>query len=558
MPAINPNLKEKLDQYIGLNSKGEKTILNSEEDVVRLINETNLFQIENAIINFRIDYRSISAKIHKTYKNIKITNCILPKGISFHQSIIMGNLYFWENICSYGDFSNCTVKGYSYFSNSIFKEDVVFDYFTQYDDLFFWGVEFRKNLLFRNSLSKKRIDFWCSIFQYKADFNHTTFRGDTDFSNCIFRNSVSFQNTVWGGNISEGKKIIFDNANFENTINFNGADFKSELSISNIISNAQILFERVSFEHTVVSDNPMFKQVSFNHSHFFAPIYLYFGDSNVRPILDFSNIWSNSLISIEPSIDNKTQPIIELIFNHSILTDDSIIQIKNICIPDRILTCNDSIINGVFSITNSSIDRLHIKNTAIIGAVILKADIQYIDLSNSFPSGSIITDSITCITPINRETASILRHEKEKQGDVILSLEYRRMEMTLYQDYFKKNFDKVSIEEQIIVKLNWLSNNYGQSWLRGMLFTCITAIVSTLCLDLISQEITLSGTINNLIFLRSSFWKDVIAFLWLPSTSLEGIDNYGVLYLIVYCIGKIIVAYGIIQTVLSFRRYSKA
>lgn len=562
MGKINEKLQKKLDVYIAT-STIKKSVYNAENEIVDFISSVKIFHLENAIVNFRLDIKKIMSKLTDIeLVNVKITNCSFPKGISFYECDIKGNLYFWENRCNSCDFSHCKINGYSYFSNTVFQEDVTFDYSTFFNDSFFWGVEFKKEASFRECDFQKRIDFWCSEFRYRTDFNYSAFRKDVDFSNCIFNYDVFFQNTIWGEEKQEGTKIVFDNANFDKSISFNDSNFKTEISFSKIISKSYVEFERCSFWHPMISNSSIFSVLSFKQSHFHSPLYLTEIKSAIKTKIDFSKIWSASLISIECiALQEGYKTEIDFIFNQSIFSKFSITQIIGIATNNDAFYCNDCMILGVFSIKDSYISEMQMRDSSIIGSVVLKSQIENIDLTNSAPSGRIVTNSNYCINPKNRETANILRHEKEKEGDIILALQYREMEMKLYNEDLsnlpiKKRVKK--IEEYIIVKLNFLSNNYGQSWVRGVIFTGVAAVVSTVILQFIIGKISFTGTFSDFILIKSTFWKEALLFLWLPSTSLESIYNHGLLYLIIYILGKILIAYGIIQTVLSFRKYSKA
>lgn len=561
MGNINKGLQKKLDVYIATSTK-KNSIYNTEDEMVEFINSIKMFHLQNAVVNFRLDVKKIISNLSDTELiNIKITNCSFPKGISFYECKIRENFYFWENQCSGCDFSHCEIKGYSYFSNTVFLEDVTFDYTTFFNDSFFWGVEFKKEASFRDCDFQNRIDFWCSEFRYRTDFNHSAFRKDVDFSNCIFNYDVFFQNTILGEEKQEGTKIVFDNANFDKKISFNNSNFKTEISFSKVISKSDIEFEKCSFWHPIISNNSILNNLSFKQSHFYSPLYLTEIKSVANTKIDFSKIWSASLISIEcnaPQEGYKTK--IDFLFNQSIFSKFSITQIAGIAITDDVFYCNGCIILGVFSIKDSYISEMQLRDSSIIGSVVLKSHIENIDLTNSAPSGRILTNSNYCINPKNRDTANILRHEKEKEGDIILALQYREIEMKLYNKdlsnlAIKKRVEK--IEENIIVKLNFLSNKYGQSWVRGVVFTSIIAVVSIIILQFITGEISFTGAISDFILIKPIFWKEALLFLWLPSTSLESIYDYGLLYLIIYVLGKILIAYGIIQTVLSFRKYSK-
>lgn len=142
---------------------------------------------------------------------------------------------------------------------------------------------------------------------------------------------------------------------------------------------------------------------------------------------------------------------------------------------------------------------------------------------------------------------------------MVLSLEYKKIEMRKYNYEMSQKpvLQKIMrLQELIIVKLNYVSNDYGQSWFRGILFILSISIITNVLLVLITycgSDIYKSISL----FTQEKFWHEVITFMWLPFTKIEDVTSYSLLYNLIYILGKILIAYGLFQTAVSFRKYSK-
>ena len=554
MGVLNPKLYSVIQRHISPIKQSIK-VINNESDVMSIVRDTLMLNIDGCEVNYKINVNSILQQSQSEgifFKNIRIVNSKLHKGISFYDVKIKGNLYFWENQCSTCDFSNIKVEGCSYFSNTIFRSSVVFDH-AQFDkDCFFWGVEFLGESYFRNCTFGGRIDFWCANFSKKSDLSHSLFCKDVDFSNTVFSQDILFKETSFG-NDGYSSAAIFDNLICGGGVCFIGSNFRDEISMNKSEFSGLIDFSKCSIYRTLTLALTSYTQISFDFSHIYSPVYLLDCSNNVEYI-SFQHSWIDSIVSIRCV---REFSINQMIFYKSIFSNKSIVSIEGANMSDGMFDFSFCNILGVVSVYSSLLERLNIICSSVIGSLIIKdTNIKLIDLTNSTATGRIITDSNYCYSPQNRETANILRHQKESEGDVIMSLKYKELEMRRY----KEDFDKLpilerlkNIDEIIIVKLNFWSNDYGQSWMRGVVFTLLISFIFTYILTIIDYD----GKIDGIVYYVSNqyFWKDVINFLWVPSMEFK---SHGLLYVIIALLGKILVAYGMFQTAMSFRKYSKS
>lgn len=213
---------------------------------------------------------------------------------------------------------------------------------------------------------------------------------------------------------------------------------------------------------------------------------------------------------------------------------------------------------------NTIINELELENFSFDGPV-------------SFANSSITTVSIQNVRSydspanfdnINRDcvikdedTARFLKQETLKSGNLYLSNFFRSEEIKLHKPQ--------DLWERLSLNLSKLSNNYGRSYIKAIAFTIISWI-ATYILYLISSRF---DAIMNLFQSKAVVWRvkegiaDSISFIW--STDflkilidwIKSINHLGVMQIcqiffsvLIFIIGKILIAYGIVQTIAAFRK----
>jgi hypothetical protein len=156
----------------------------------------------------------------------------------------------------------------------------------------------------------------------------------------------------------------------------------------------------------------------------------------------------------------------------------------------------------------------------------------------------------------------VIKNQAIQSNDRIKALDYRKLEMDAYtRELFSK---PKKCQEKTILILNKISNNHGLSWTRGLGFTLGIVLVFYYLYYIAENNFHLS---LNYISYNSfkEFITNAIQFLWIP----EGIKDlpdklllskswYSFLTMILsFFIGKILIAYGIYQTVAAFRKHGK-
>ena len=137
-----------------------------------------------------------------------------------------------------------------------------------------------------------------------------------------------------------------------------------------------------------------------------------------------------------------------------------------------------------------------------------------------------------------------LKQIAKRKGDIQTAYKYQSLEHK--QLLFSRRFGF----DSLLLFLNWISNNNGKSWSRGILFTLIVAFFFY----------WLYLTVLGLSLNTNEWWKDYILFISsFPKLDLEkyGYANSKWSVSLIIWLSRIFISYGIYQTVAAFRKYGK-
>ncbi|OIV41703.1 pentapeptide repeat-containing protein [Flavobacterium johnsoniae] len=379
-----------------------------------------------------------------------------------------------------------------------------------------WVNVFESNACFKNAVFKENVTFNKAKFKENADFDGCRFSNHVNFSNCIFEEQFypgSFDNSV---NFSYAKfknHVTFWRTNFEKYADFSYSKFEKGVSYEEsffhdefIFHNAEIHgdahFEAVEFKGKVNSWNLYcFKNISFKWANF-------------RQKANFSGL---------------------------------------------------NITDGFADFHGTNFEK---------NAYFYSGQINEIDLTKSVIEKSVyFLDSE--IKKANRETWRIIKHEFIRQSNKIESLNYHALEMMEYEKElfgvkkelrfslfrlirdFYQVFQKGNRTNKFVIFINRLSNGFNLLPFRGVVFTLISTlffylifiyfviIENNLELDYSAKHIGVNFR-QALQFLNITDWK------YYPF-NLKYDWAYGVLFL-----GRIVIGYGIYQTVQAFRKFGSS
>lgn len=155
-----------------------------------------------------------------------------------------------------------------------------------------------------------------------------------------------------------------------------------------------------------------------------------------------------------------------------------------------------------------------------------------------------------------RETFRIIKKQFESQNNHILALDYAALELRSYTNVLRSKFFSKENQNQnlFILLLNSVSNKNGKSWLRGVGFTFIVALLFFYftIISTSNYQIGWNWSWNNL----SNVGKFFFEFLT-PTHKVDFLDSEGSslwTYFFDFW-GRVFVTYGIYQTVQAFRKY---
>ncbi|TRX22026.1 hypothetical protein [Flavobacterium franklandianum] len=411
------------------------------------------------------------------------------------------------------------IKSYITLSNIVFVGG-------DYKSVFFEGVfeesiNFKKkvkieNLYLESSTFKKRIDFEEGEYEYisfyRSIFQSLVLISDNNLTEDIPRDlkikELTFHSCVFDMNVSVGMEDIqflnLSNNNFKQIFNFNNnADNNNENSEVTIRINGtnqgNIIIERVDADVNL-SDinygNILFKDLNISTLN----ICEFQNVGNVT----FSNIKSGYYFTIQDSITGNLNFInFDInIFKEIVIAQSSLNGIIFNKYPNKILSYSKNSIVG-YGIKEKSKSSSNLKN-----------------IYNQ------------------------LKHIARGKGDIDVSNKYQSLEYK--QLLLSKEFGF----DTFILLLNWLSNDNGRSWFRGVIFTLSIAFLFFL----------LYFHFIGIVFCFEDHFKDYIIFITsFPKLELETYsceNNYWEVKLIIF-VARIFVSYGIYQTITAFRKYAK-
>lgn len=182
---------------------------------------------------------------------------------------------------------------------------------------------------------------------------------------------------------------------------------------------------------------------------------------------------------------------------------------------------------------------------------IFKSKFSLLTMSNVFVEHGHLLMEETEIIKLNRGTAQIIKREAYNSYNTILALEYKSRE---YEEYRKELKWSGDCGKKLLLFFNKWSNNYGLNWGKGILFIIEWWV---LCFSIFIMLRDGIGT--NFIWIDPKYIEEAVNYLWI----LNGISGFSVnedfswFLVCFFILGKIMIGYGIYQTIAAFRKYAK-
>lgn len=383
------------------------------------------------------------------------------------------------------------------------------------------GVGFDKKikvnyLIFESCNFYKRIDIkegnYNYVYFYRTYFQGLIWISGYDILNekpiDVFIKEISFHESTFDKNItiftSTLQNLTLSNNNFKQALNFNPytkiSDRKNSINVAiDGVNQGNILFENINAFINISGIN--FGNINFRN---FSAHNLIIDNFQNKGIVSFSNIIDTELLVISNSIVGNTE-----------FTGTDIDLFKEVIITDSNLA-GINFSNHPFKIRSST------------------SDPKY---------GYGISDK----TKWNSNLKTVFHQLKKasaNKGDTDASIKYQALEYK----YLKREKRFLSFDK-VLLSLNQISNNFGQSWSRGVFFTLFTGL-------LFFKIYTL---VNGLNYENNLFWSNYIIYISsFPKLELENVpDTINWQSSLVVWLSRIFISYGIFQTISAFRKYGK-
>lgn len=547
---------------------------------------TRPISVLEANISYPIDFSNVVFEenvsfIHTKFNNSVIfTNAIFNKETTFNLSHFLGGQTF---------FVRTTFNSISGFCESKFIKNISFFKAVFNDATFFSNSKF---------IDIEFLDF-SAIFNSKAEFDFTTFNGDgisfdnaifnkySSFCYCKFYNSISFWDTQFNHFIdfsSASFKIPqqFLSTNFKDRVSFNNATFKQEAQFLHckLSSNSYISFQGATFNKGVDISRSNFnfgkttfwdiniKDEGLLEDTFSSKYYENdFGDEKTLPSVPKKLRESMRFIKNSFSSENNTIEMLEFRKKEmNIYKEELSIKLRGTGKKNKKIEDNTPYIDIIAIIIMAFPLTVYVFNpetkfyffafTLLMGGyfyyTIKNSNITIDNIKNIYHSNKLVTGTIYSLIIITIFSYFLILYINPAElnyaawvilgGAIIIAL-------LIFCNLTKDN---------IILLFNKHSNNFGTSWVNGVVFTLLFTFITLSLMAGFSDSVIL--TLN-----ERGVYNYFESFLYILNISPFNNDNtnylfsdMGILTKITFFIGRIFIGYGIYQTIQAFRKYGKS
>ena len=423
----------------------------------------------------------------------------------------------------------------------------------------FSGIKFEK-VIFNNSVFEKGVSFNNVHFKEEVDFTETIFTGKVTFEWAKFSNSAYFTRSTFVSTVD------FSNSHFLQRVEFSDSKFKNKTIFDNVVFDDDALFEAV-----VICKSVYFNSAHFNGSVFFSKSRFH---GSVRFIeADFADFVYFSESIFHRNADFRMVKVSDKIFFNDTQfkgkTDFRSSELLGNCFFNYIKVIDEGEIDFWLTRFGEYVEFIgsSIKKSSFRGVIFQDvANFTDCHLQETNFDGALFKEFGTfrkCkIDKANRETYRIVKHEQLKLSNKIDALISHKMEM---KEYWRELWDKKSTNnfpERVILFLNQYSNDYGLSWIRGISFTFMAAILFFIPYILwgLNEPYYQWGWDG-----WSAFWevsgitvKSYVEFLYAAHkfNFMEQYQPNGFGYVLDMA-GRVFITYGYYQTIQAFRKYGR-
>lgn len=373
---------------------------------------------------------------------------------------------------------------------------------------------------------------------------------------------IVFQEIVFEGRV---ECCSFDKKyDIKTIINFRKSIFKQELNISGCNIHAQSMmfsecrfYEDFRFEENIIEylylkgsifegrtyfSNSKIHRILFYTKTNENPFVRFYGEVSFYGV-DFGNIPFSYLI-----FDNKVS-FVNAKFNHPLYLDNT--EFRDEVVFGTYEYLGESYFKGNVYFENAFVHRLLLRDMFFnVSLRLNETVIESIKIDNVYFSSMPLSLTNTQIKNIeSEETARILKKEALKSNNDFLAAKFRAQELNWYNK--SKKWSYKELKEKIPLLLANYSNSYGTSWWKGVKFTIIVWIIFY-TLFVLSRD----GWGNTFIWTNEKYLIDAVRFLWVLNGTSE-LNDSTAWSIIPFLLGKILIGYGIYQTIAAFRKHGQ-
>lgn len=395
-----------------------------------------------------------------------------------------------------------------------------------------------------------RFDFEKSIFNFKADFNNITFNEIVSFKNTEFNFSAIFNYCTFE------KNADFDGCYFKNNVSFIGTIFKEEFYAPARFEHS-VDFSFAKFYRNINLDSTIFKKdTKFNNATFFQGA-------------DFNSTIFKARFTLHNAEIHKNITFEGADFIGKVdawgLTCHANLNFKWANFRNKVNLSDLNVIKGKTNFHGTNFEQ---------NGYFYNSNISRLDLTHSVIDKSIFFLNAK-IDSSNRETWRIIKHEFIKSNNKIESLHYYALEMKEFENekfnYPKHNNSKLLLfftdlfyifknnhkSDKFILFVNRISNGYNMEPFKGVRFTIITTILLYVILIYsikLENDIQFSYSIQ---YLGINI-KQALQLLNITNWDYKPFDkDYTWSYVILF-LARVIISFGLYQTIQAFRKYGKS
>lgn len=403
----------------------------------------------------------------------------------------------------------------------------------------------------------------------KIHFNHGkydsitfygTFNSDISFNENISTEYLFFESSILKGRLDlrggEYEQVNLYRSSFQGLIHINGYNVLENKGTN--LSIKEISLHSSHFEKTVSVNLQNLETISLSNNSF-------------EQLFDFNNHLESSQNTdytfIDISGSNQGNIIVENVYANLSLFDINLgnLYFKNIALHTLYLNefinkgnvSFTNIISGIYlTIHNSILGSFNLVNedlNTFEETVIANSNIEGIKLGvypkkiHSYSSNPKLGYGLKDKTKNSYNLRNIYNQFKQvakSSGDIDIMYKYKSLELRELIRIKKVGFDS------ILLILNWVSNNNGRSWVRGVLFTLLIGFVFFL------QYIKSIGVDSESFVLYEDYILYLTSFPELSLKKYEEFNKHWNVSLVIW-LSRIFVSYGIYQTISAFRKYGR-